>query len=126
ASLIRALLPPDALQGVVPIPSTVSGNLVEDFAARLAQQLGVPIRNALRKTRETQPQKEFTNSVQKAKNIDGAFEAVEPLSEQNLLVVDDVFDSGATLKEAGKILKQAGAGALYAFCITRTRHRGDL
>ncbi|MFN7162806.1 MAG: RecQ family zinc-binding domain-containing protein, partial [Fimbriimonadales bacterium] len=39
ASLIRALLPPDALQGVVPIPSTVSGNLVEDFAARLAQQL---------------------------------------------------------------------------------------
>ncbi len=126
ASLIRASFPVDALQGVVPIPSTISGNLVEDFAARLAQQLGVPLRLALRKTRETQPQKEFTNSVQKVKNIEDAYEAVAALSEQNLLVVDDVFDSGATLKEAGKILKQAGAGALYAFCITRTRHRGDL
>lgn len=74
----------------------------------------------------TRPQKDFTNFIQKAKNIEGVFEVVDSVLARNLLVVDDVFDSGATLKEAGKMLKQAGAGILYAFCITRTRHRGDL
>ncbi|GIV08093.1 MAG: ATP-dependent DNA helicase RecG [Fimbriimonadales bacterium] len=126
ASLIRQSFPIAELHGVVPIPSTISGSLVEDFAARLAGRLGIPIRRALQKTRDTSPQKDFTNTVQKTKNIEGAFEVTETVSQQNLLVVDDVFDSGATLREAGKILKQAGAGNLYAFCIARTRHRGDL
>jgi len=126
ATLIREAFPVAQLHGVVPLPSTISGSLVEEFAARLAGRLGVPMRCALRKTRTTQPQKDFTNAVQKAKNIEGAFEVAEAVSGLNLLVVDDVFDSGATLKEAGKMLKQAGAGNLYAFCLARTRHRGDL
>ncbi|MFN7019687.1 MAG: ComF family protein [Fimbriimonadales bacterium] len=99
---------------------------MEDFAGRLARRLGVLFVPALTKTRATQPQKEFKNAVQKAKNIEGAFEVAQTVQGLNLLIVDDVFDSGATLKEAGKVLKQAGAGALYAFCLARTRHRGDL
>ena len=100
--------------------------LVDDFAGRLAARLGVPLVPALRKVRPTQPQKDFTNATQKAENIKGAFECAAPVQGKTLLVVDDVYDSGATLKEAGRILKQAGAGRLYAFCIARTRHRGDL
>jgi ATP-dependent DNA helicase RecQ len=126
ATLIKSAFPCDELQGVIPIPSTVSGGLVDDFALRLAQRLGVPLRRALRKTRHTQPQKDFKNAVQKAKNIEDAFEIAETVHGLTLLAVDDVFDSGATLREAGKVLKQAGASKLYAFCIARTRHRGDL
>ncbi|GIV06465.1 MAG: ATP-dependent DNA helicase RecQ [Fimbriimonadales bacterium] len=125
-ALIRQSFPTAELHGVVPIPSTISGSLVEDFAARLAERLGIPICRVLQKTRTTLPQKDFTNTVQKTKNIEGAFVATQTVPQQNLLVVDDVFDSGATIKEAGKILKQAGAGRLYAYCIARTRHRGDL
>ena len=126
AALIRQRFAGCALQGIVPIPSTISGTLVDDFAARLAARLGLPLLHALRKTRPTQPQKDFRNSAQKTENIKGAFECSVPLHGKTLLVVDDVCDSGATLKEAGKILKQAGASRLYAFCIARTRHRGDL
>lgn len=126
ARLIREVFPIADLHGIVPIPSTTSGSLVEDFAARLSKRLSVPLCLALRKNRMTRPQKDFTNFIQKAKNIEGVFEVVDSVLARNLLVVDDVFDSGATLKEAGKMLKQAGAGILYAFCITRTRHRGDL
>ncbi len=126
ATLIAESFPVAELRGVVPIPSTISGSLVDDFAARLARRLGVPFVPALAKTRATQPQKEFKNAVQKAKNIEGAFEVAQTVQGLNLLVVDDVYDSGATLKEAGRVLKQAGAGALYAFCLARTRHRGDL
>ncbi|MCX7924266.1 MAG: RecQ family ATP-dependent DNA helicase [Fimbriimonadales bacterium] len=126
AAFLAESFPIAALQGVVPIPSTVSGSLVDDFAGRLAQRLGVPLLRALVKTRATQPQKDFKNAVQKAKNIEGAFEVAQSVQGTTLLIVDDVFDSGATLKEAGRVLKQAGAGKLYAFCIARTRHRGDL
>jgi ATP-dependent DNA helicase RecQ len=126
ASLIQQRFAGDGLEGIVPIPSTVSGSLVDDFAGRLAARLGVPLVPALRKVRPTQPQKDFTNATQKAENIKGAFECAAPVQGKTLLVVDDVYDSGATLKEAGRILKQAGAGRLYAFCIARTRHRGDL
>jgi ATP-dependent DNA helicase RecQ len=126
AALIRQRFSGHALQGIVPIPSTISGTLVDNFAARLAAHLGVPLLHALRKTRPTQPQKDFTNSAQKVENIKGAFECCAPVQGKTLLVVDDVCDSGVTLKEAGKILKQAGASRLYAFCIARTRHRGDL
>ncbi|OYT74445.1 MAG: RecQ family ATP-dependent DNA helicase [Armatimonadetes bacterium JP3_11] len=126
AALIRQSFPTAELHGVVPIPSTISSSLVEDFAVRLAGRLGIPIRCVLQKTRTTLPQKDFTNTVQKIQNIEGAFVATQTVPQKNLLVVDDVFDSGATLKEAGKILKQAGAGRLYAYCIARTRHRGDL
>ena len=126
ASLIQQRFAGDGLEGIVPIPSTVSGSLVDDFASRLAARLGVPLVPALRKVRPTQPQKDFTNAAQKAENIKGAFECAAPVQGKTLLVVDDVYDSGATLKEAGRILKQAGAGRLYAFCIARTRHRGDL
>jgi ATP-dependent DNA helicase RecQ len=126
ASLIQQRFAGDPLDGITPIPSTVSGSLVEDFAKRLAARLSIPFVPALRKVRQTQPQKEFSNSVQKAENIKGAFECAAPVQGKTLLIVDDVYDSGATLKEAGRILKQAGAGRLYAFCITRTRHRGDL
>jgi ATP-dependent DNA helicase RecQ len=126
ASLMQQRFAGDGLEGIVPIPSTVSGSLVDDFAGRLAARLGVPLVPALRKVRPTQPQKDFTNAAQKAENIKGAFECVAPVQGKALLVVDDVYDSGATLKEAGRILKQSGAGRLYAFCIARTRHRGDL
>jgi ATP-dependent DNA helicase RecQ len=126
ASLIQQRFAGDGLEGIVPIPSTVSGSLVDDFAGRLAVRLGIPLVPALRKVRPTQPQKDFTNAAQKAENIKGAFECVAPVQGKTLLVVDDVYDSGATLKEAGRILKQSGAGRLYAFCIARTRHRGDL
>jgi ATP-dependent DNA helicase RecQ len=126
ASLIQQRFAGEPLDGITPIPSTVSGSLVEDFAKRLAARLSIPFVPALRKVRQTQPQKEFSNSVQKAENIKGAFECAAPVQGKTLLIVDDVYDSGATLKEAGRILKRAGAGRLYAFCITRTRHRGDL
>ncbi len=110
----------------MPIPPSVSGGFVEDFARRLAQRLGVPYMPVLQKTRATRPQKEWTNKVQKAENLKDALLCTQPLNGKRLLVVDDVSDSGVTLEVAGKILKKAGAGALYAFCLARTRHRGDL
>ncbi len=126
AVFLRERFPLQAIHALVPIPPSISGGFVEEFTARLAAQLNLRFLPILRKTRPTRPQKDWTNSVQKAENLRDAIECVQPLQGECLLIVDDVCDSGVTLEVAGKILKRAGAGTLYAFCLARTRHRGDL
>ncbi|MFQ3611186.1 MAG: phosphoribosyltransferase family protein, partial [Fimbriimonadales bacterium] len=125
-AFLRSRFPLSRISAVVPFPPSKSGGFVEDFAKRLAEKLQIPFQPILRKTRDTDPQKNFTNQAQKQANIEGAIQCLRSLRGENLLVVDDIFDSGASLKEAGKILKQSGSGALYAFCLARTRHRGDI
>jgi competence protein ComFC len=36
-----------------------------------------------------------------------------------VLVIDDVWTTGATLRECAKVLKQAGAKEVYGFTFTR-------
>src|SRR5207237_7719785 len=52
---------PSALDGVVSVPSTRSGNLVEIFARSVAHGLGMPYISELMKRRLTQEQKSLTN-----------------------------------------------------------------
>ncbi|MCX6778917.1 MAG: hypothetical protein NTU97_01655 [Candidatus Magasanikbacteria bacterium] len=37
----------------------------------------------------------------------------------NIILIDDVFTTGATLQECAKVLKQAGAGLVWAITIAR-------
>ncbi|HCK68789.1 MAG TPA: hypothetical protein DHW17_05855 [Nitrospina sp.] len=41
------------------------------------------------------------------------------LQEKNILLVDDVFTTGATVNEAAKILKKEGAGKVHVFTLGR-------
>lgn len=111
--------------GIVSVPPTRSGLLVKNFAMRLAKRIGVPYWDVVVKTRETLPQKEFGNRTQKRANLRGAF-ALEGSVSGNVLVVDDVADSGVTLEELGKVLRQGGADTLYALVLAQTRHSDDV
>ena len=51
---------------------------------------------------------------------EGLYRPVALLNNENILVIDDVFDSGLSLAEVGRMLKQAGAGKLYAATIAKT------
>ena len=65
---------------------------------------------SLRRTRETAPQIEL-NTDERQKNVAGAFEVINPpaFKGKNILLVDDVFTTGATVRECAKVLKKAGA-----------------
>jgi len=71
--------------------------------------LGIPVlTSALAKTRATRPQKEMTSHAQKIANVAGAFSLRGNVRGQNLILVDDLYDSGATLNEAaGRYLGDA-------------------
>jgi len=56
-------------------------------------------------------------------NIKGAFSTScgGKLKYQNILLIDDVFTTGATLNECAKVLKKAGAGQVWGLTIAHGR-----
>ena len=103
------------------VPPTVSGNLVENFAQRIALALRVPLSHSLRKVKTTKEQKVFQNSYAKKDNVAGVFEIVgADVTGMTVLVVDDICDSGATLKEIGRVLTKCGAAEIIPLVIAKT------
>jgi ATP-dependent DNA helicase RecQ len=61
-------------QWVTAIPSQRHAALVQDFAQRLAERLGLPFVPVLRKNRGARPQKEMQNSAMQLRNVLRAFQ----------------------------------------------------
>lgn len=78
-------------------------------------------------TRLVTHQKDIARVEEKAVNVRGAFRVrrAEFVEGKKLLLVDDVFDSGATLQEVWRMLMRAGAREVVVATITRTRYWRD-
>jgi len=48
------------------------------------------------------------------------YDSPDEISGKNILIIDDIFDSGATVKEIGRYLTQLGAATLAPLIIART------
>lgn len=74
------------------------------------------------KARQTKEQKIFENSYLKTDNVSGAFTFSTPndIKGKSILLIDDIFDSGATLKEIGRLLTNFGAIKIAPIVIART------
>ncbi len=109
------------------VPPTTSGDLVENFAGRISRTLKVPLSRNLIKTRETELQKQFYTSHAKKDNLKGAFTYTEPddIVNKNILLIDDVYDSGITLKEIGAMLTKLGANIIAPLVIAKTISRDE-
>ncbi|NML38914.1 RecQ family ATP-dependent DNA helicase [Chitinophaga sp. G-6-1-13] len=107
---------------IVYVPPTSSGDLVKNFATKISQVLKFPISHNLQKIRKTDQQKIFENSLLKSDNVNGAFTFTAPdeINGKSVLLIDDIFDSGATIKEIGKILTNFGASKIVPIVIART------
>lgn len=100
------------------VPSLARPGLVPDFASRLAAALGLPFIPCIRKTRHAEPQKDMLNSVHQIRNIDGAFEVIDPPSAPCLLV-DDVVHSGWTLTLTAALLRLAGVSQVHPMVLAQ-------
>lgn len=105
---------------VMYVPPTKSGDLVRDFALRFSRSLGLRLSDGLRKARVTGEQKFFQNKDGKKDNVVGAFELSEDVRGKRVVVVDDIYDSGETLRELGRLLTSAGADYVVPVVIAKT------
>lgn len=63
----------------------------------------------------------YQNSYSKQENVAGAFDVDEDVVRgKSIILLDDIFDSGATLKEVGKLLTQKGAKCIVPIVIAKT------
>lgn len=73
------------------------------------------------RVKNTVPQARLKNKMNRQKNITDAFEVVDKslFHNRNIILVDDVTTTGATLREAKKTLRKAGARNVIAFTIAK-------
>lgn len=107
---------------VLYVPPTHSGDLVKNFAARFASAIKVPISHKLVKVRQTSEQKVYQNGWLKQDNVKDAFSYLSPeeVNGKRIILLDDIFDSGATMKEIGKLLTTMGAETIVPIAIAKT------
>jgi ATP-dependent DNA helicase RecQ len=99
-----------------------------DLARRLAKEMRVRcLLNFIACTRALAHQKDLFHPEEKRQNVHGAFRVcrAEFITKRKLLLIDDVFDSGATLEEIWRVLMHAGAREVTVATITKTRYRRD-
>jgi ATP-dependent DNA helicase RecQ len=118
-----------AAELIVIVPPTQRRTDFEPVA-RLAEQLGrrlsVPVDlRVLVRARSTRHQKEMTNWAQKTNNVSGAFHVCDTarIAGKHVLLLDDFYDSGATLTEATRVLRGRGAAAVLVLTVGKTIHR---
>jgi ComF family protein len=116
----------DAIELVVPLPLSRRRrrergfNQAELLAETIATHLGALLRpRGLRKVVDTPPQAGLSRA-QRRRNLDGVFRAAERVVRgRRVLLVDDVLTTGASLSEAARTLRRAGARRVDAAVVAR-------
>ncbi len=91
----------------------------ELLARELSRMMGIRAVPALERVRETAVQARAMNSAERSENVRGAFHVPDPeqIRRATVLLIDDVLTTGATLKEAARALRRAGARNVYALTL---------
>lgn len=93
-------------------------NHTELLCAYLSKTTGIPYSTALLgKVKFTGEQKAL-DPKDRRRNIRGSFEADPLVKGMRIVLVDDVFTTGATVYECAKTLKHAGAARVYLSAVT--------
>ncbi len=104
-------------------------NQAELIATNLTKELGVNMaminfsleKNILKKIKETSSQVLAKNRTKRLLNLKGSFgiKSPEKIKGENIILVDDVSTTGATLHEASSVLKKSGARLIIPIVVAR-------
>jgi len=96
-------------------------NQAELIARPLARQMRLPMNSALLVRAKPRPEKLKLSRQERWRTVRGAY-VLRPGSQVDnlrVLLVDDVFTTGATLDACARALRQAGAGRVVAITVAR-------
>jgi len=89
------------------------------LVSELNQQLRLPLySDILRKIKNTKPQVNTKNAFERQENVKESFSA-QNCADLNVLLLDDIITTGATLEEAAKTLKAAGAKKIFGLVLSK-------
>ncbi|MDR2934250.1 MAG: ComF family protein [Rickettsiales bacterium] len=117
----------DDLDFIIPVPLHFKRLLKRKYnqaallATCISQKVSAPYLNALRRIRFSESQGHLSLKKRR-ENIKNCFDirlqCVKKIINKNILLIDDVMTTGATVNECAKMLKKAGAKKVYvlSFC----------
>jgi competence protein ComFC len=114
----------DRFDAVVPVPLHRSRrrrrgfNQAELLARGVAGKINAPVSGTLQVVRRTRDQVELSATERRA-NVSGAFRAGGRVRGR-VLLIDDVFTTGATMSACAEALLRAGAREVHALSLCRT------
>jgi len=117
--------PADHPDCLVPLPLSQARqrergfNQAGEIAARVAAAIDLPLATPLRRTRHAVPQTALAWK-ERAQNVRGAFAVHGAVHGARIALVDDVLTTGATLAEATRVLRRAGAADVECWVVART------
>lgn len=125
AQLVAAQITPQSFDLLVPIPVTAAhyGFRGYNQAGLLAREVSkitrIPVINAL--GRLGNGEQVGKSRFERQQQVDGQFFARHEtlITESRILLIDDVITTGATLAEAAKILKSAGAKSVWGAAVAK-------
>lgn len=113
---------------IVPVPLSQKRmrergyNQSELIAKIVSENFQLPlVSDAVSKIKDTPPQAEIDNWDQRKINLENCFAIAKPelVKDKNIILLDDVFTSGATLNEIARVLKNAGAKRLLGLVVAK-------
>lgn len=113
------------IDGIIPVPihkkrlKERGFNQTELMGRFLSQRSGWPLwADGLIRIRQTSAMKKL-DKWERRKNMEKVFQVKNPekIAGKNILVIDDIFTTGATLEECAKALKTVGAQKVYILTI---------
>lgn len=111
---------------IVPVPPAAESQhyfSYRFFSRNLAARLQKPLENKLiHRIRFVPEQKMFRKLKDKRENVKDSFKLVasDQVKNKTVLLIDDIYDSGATVNEISHLLKSALAQKVFVFTIAKT------
>jgi len=101
-------------------------NQAERLALRLGLALGVPVNSRALRRRLPTPSQTRLSRKQRAENMRSAFalRQKEGIKGTRLVLIDDVFTTGATTSACAKLLLKAGAKRIAVWTVARAEFHG--
>jgi ComF family protein len=129
AMLLKAIPGAERFDMIVPAPMHWTRRLARGFnqaeilARDLSRRMGVPAASGALKKRPIPPQTGLTRHARRL-NVSGAVSAVARVTEgARVLLVDDVFTTGATANACARALRNSGAGSVVVATVARADRR---
>lgn len=91
-------------------------NQAEVLARNLGERWGVEVVEALVRKKATKPVAEM-EAEERRQVVKGIFEVRKKVKGKRILLVDDVFTTGSTMKEAARELRKSGAVVVRGFVL---------
>ncbi|MBR4960500.1 MAG: ComF family protein [Clostridia bacterium] len=127
AEELAAVLPENTRKGwiLTYAPRSVKGftdygfDQCEEIVRQMGRALHIPVRRMLVRV-SGEEQKRMESADHRISNIAGAFAPVRVPAGCRILLFDDIITTGATMREAGRVLADAGAAAVFPVAFAKT------